>query len=102
VIFAAAAAVGAGLAVAADHAAGRAHIGHAAAAAAVLVPVSLYLVALWLVHQRHDSATGWRPYACPVLAVLLPAAIALPASIVVCGVALAALVAVASYSPTTR
>src|SRR6185295_8427658 len=50
VIFASAAAVGAGLAVVADHAAGRAHIGRAAAGTAVLVPVSLYLLALWLVH----------------------------------------------------
>ena len=66
VIFAAAAAVGAGLAVVADHAAGTAHIGRTAAGAAVVVPVSLYLLALWLVHLRHNRATGWRRYACPV------------------------------------
>jgi low temperature requirement protein LtrA len=100
VIFAAAAAVGAGLAVVADHAAGKAHIGRAAAAAAVVVPVSLYLLTLWLVHLRHDRPTGWRPYACPVLAALLPAAIALPAGIVVAGLALAALVALSEHART--
>jgi low temperature requirement protein LtrA len=100
VIFAAAAAVGAGLAVVADHAAGTAHIGRAAAGAAVVVPVSLYLLALWLVHLRHNRAIGWRRYACPVLAVVLPAAIVLPAGIVIVGVALAGLVAVASQPPT--
>jgi low temperature requirement protein LtrA len=102
VIFASAAAVGAGLAVVADHAAGRAHIGRAAAGAAVVVPVSLYLLALWLVHLRHDRATGWRRYACPVLAVVLPAAIGLPAGIVVAGLALAALVAVTSHAPAAE
>jgi low temperature requirement protein LtrA len=93
VIFAAAAAVGAGLAVVADQAAGRAHIGSAAAGAAVLVPVSLYLSALWLVHLRHDRTSGSRRYACPAVAVLLPGAILLPAGILVAGLALSALVA---------
>jgi low temperature requirement protein LtrA len=102
VIFAAAAAVGAGLAVAADHAAGRSHISQAAASAAVIVPVSLYLLALWAVHLRHDRATGWRRYACPALAALLPAAIALPAGIVVVGVALAALVVLSEHARTAR
>jgi low temperature requirement protein LtrA len=102
VIFAAAAAVGAGLAVVADHAAGKAHIGREAAAATVVVPVSLYLLALWAVHLRHDRARGWRRFACPVLAALLPAAIALPAGIVVVGLALAALVALSVHALTAR
>jgi low temperature requirement protein LtrA len=101
VIFAAAAAVGAGLAVVADHAAGQAHIGRAAAGAAVVVPVSLYLLALWLVHLRHDRATGWRRYACPAAAVVLPVAVFLPGAVVITGVALAGLVAVASLPPAS-
>jgi len=100
VIFASAAAVGAGLAVVADHAAGRAHIGRAAAGAAVLVPVSLYLLALWAVHLRHDRATGWRRYACPAAAVVLPAAVFLPGAVMIAGVALAGLVALASQPLT--
>lgn len=99
VIFASAAAVGAGLAVAADHAAGKAHISQAAASAAVVVPVSLYLLMLWLVHQRHDRATGWRRYACPAAAVLLPGVVVLPGAVVIAGIALAALVAASSGRP---
>ena len=101
-IFASAAAVGAGLAVVADHASGHAHVGRAAAGAAVVVPVSLYLLALWAVHLRHDRAAGWRRYACPALAALLPAAIALPSGIVVVGLALAALVALSEHARTAR
>lgn len=99
VIFASAAAVGAGLAVAADHAAGRAPISQAAASASVLVPVSLFLLALWAVHLRHDRKTGWRRYACPAAAAVLPTAALLPGAVVIAGVALAGLVAIASHRP---
>lgn len=51
-IFAAVAAVGAGLAVAIDHATDHAEIGPVAAGAAVAIPVALYLVALWFLHPR--------------------------------------------------
>jgi low temperature requirement protein LtrA len=101
VIFASAAAVGAGLAVAADDAAGSAHVGQSAASAAVVIPVSLYLLALWAVHLRHDRATGWRRYACPAVAVALPAVVFLPGAVVISGLALAGLVVVASHSPIT-
>ena len=51
-IFAAVAAVGAGLAVSIDHATDHAEIGLVGAGAAVAIPVALYLVALWLLHPR--------------------------------------------------
>jgi low temperature requirement protein LtrA len=100
VIFAAAAAVGAGLAVAADHAAGRSHISQSAASAAVLVPVAVYLAALWLVHLRHERSARPRSWLYPVQALLLLLAIPLPEAVVITGVALAALVAISSRPAT--
>jgi len=52
VIFAAAAAVGAGLAVAVDYSVHKAHISTAQAGAAVAVPVALYVLMTWLVRIR--------------------------------------------------
>ena len=49
-IFASAAAVGAGLAVAVDHATGKAAIGAVGTGAAVAVPVAIYLLGLWGLH----------------------------------------------------
>lgn len=51
-IFAAAAAVGAGLAVAVDHSVHEAHLEAAHAGAAVAVPVALYVLMTWLVRIR--------------------------------------------------
>ena len=53
-VFAAAAAVGAGLAVAVDQATHHAKVGAAGAGAAVAVPVAIYLVSLWLLHDRPE------------------------------------------------
>jgi low temperature requirement protein LtrA len=52
VIFGSAAAIGAGIEVAAEQAAGQSHIPALAAAFAVTAPAVLYLVAVWLVHIR--------------------------------------------------
>jgi len=54
VVFAAAAAVGAGLAVAVDQATGRAKVGEVAAGAALAVPVAVYLLCLWFLHNRPE------------------------------------------------
>ena len=53
-VFAAAAAVGAGLAVAVDLVTHRAHVGPVTAGAAVAVPVAIYLLCLWVLHHRPD------------------------------------------------
>jgi low temperature requirement protein LtrA len=53
-VFAAAAATGAGLAVAVDQAGGHAKIGGAAAGAAVAVPVAIYLLSLCVLHYRPE------------------------------------------------
>jgi low temperature requirement protein LtrA len=54
VVFAAAAAVGAGLAVNVDYATHHAKIGAAAAGAAVAIPVAIYLLCLWFLHDRPE------------------------------------------------
>jgi low temperature requirement protein LtrA len=69
VVFSAAAAVGAGLAVAIDHATAHTQIGAVAAGAAVAVPVAVYLLCLWFLHDRPDSRRS-RPLG-PVSAVLI-------------------------------
>ncbi|KDN85308.1 low temperature requirement protein A [Kitasatospora cheerisanensis] len=54
-IFASAAAVGAGLEVAVEHAVGAAHISDLAANAAVTVPTALFLFTVWALHSRHHK-----------------------------------------------
>ncbi|MFJ6797749.1 low temperature requirement protein A [Streptomyces sp. NPDC091268] len=52
-VFAAGAAIGAGIEVAVEHAVGKAHLSQVAANAAVTVPAALFLVMVWLLHSRH-------------------------------------------------
>ncbi|MEU3818847.1 low temperature requirement protein A [Streptomyces sp. NPDC030392] len=52
-IFSSAAAIGAGLEVAVEHAVGKAHISATAAAAAVTMPSALYLLLVWVLHARY-------------------------------------------------
>ncbi|MFD0315564.1 low temperature requirement protein A [Streptomyces flavalbus] len=52
-IFASAAAIGAGLEVAVEQAVGAAHISTLAAAAAVTLPTALYLLSVWALHARY-------------------------------------------------
>jgi low temperature requirement protein LtrA len=54
-VFGSAAAVGAGIVVAVDQATGHSAISSRAAAAAVTVPVALYLVTVWALHLRRDG-----------------------------------------------
>jgi low temperature requirement protein LtrA len=72
-VFAAAAAVGAGLAVTVDRAAGGAHVSARVAGFAVAVPVAGYLLAVWVLHQvpRDRDPTV---LAAPVAALLVLAA----------------------------
>jgi low temperature requirement protein LtrA len=73
VVFAAAAAVGAGLGVSVDHATHHAKIGAAAAGAAVAIPVAVYLTTLWYIHPRPEyrQTRAWGPVAA-VLILLTP------------------------------
>jgi low temperature requirement protein LtrA len=64
VVFAAAAAVGAGLAAAIDHAAGRAVLSATTAGAAVALPVAIYLGVLWALVGREGHTTV--PWMAPI------------------------------------
>ena len=68
-VFAAAAAVGAGLGVAVDAAGAHAAIGSVTAGMAVAVPVAIYLVCLWILHDRPEY--GWTRGLGPLAAVVV-------------------------------
>ncbi|MFD4575649.1 low temperature requirement protein A [Streptomyces sp. NPDC058417] len=52
-VFASAAAIGAGMEVAVEQAIGEAHLSTLSASAAVTLPTALYLLTVWLLHARH-------------------------------------------------
>jgi low temperature requirement protein LtrA len=68
-IFLSAAAVGAGLAAAVDAATAHAAIGTTGAGLAVAIPVSIYLTALWILHDRPNYQPTWWlvPVAVPLI-----------------------------------
>lgn len=70
-IFAAAAAVGAGLGVAVDHAMDHGEIGAWGAGAAVAVPVAIYLLGLWILHVPLREGEGGGAAFTPVAALLI-------------------------------
>jgi low temperature requirement protein LtrA len=70
-VFAAAAAVGAGLAVSVDHAAGRVEISDVAAGASVAIPAAVFLACLWLLHGRDEVSLSRQALAGLVVAGVL-------------------------------
>jgi low temperature requirement protein LtrA len=93
-LFAATAAVGAGIAVAADHARGHAHISRLAAGAAVAVPVALYLLSVWVCQIRLHARGRGPTVAFLVTTVLVLLAPLLPGALLVIGLLLSALATV--------
>ena len=91
-VFASAAAVGAGLAVAIDQARQQAAIGDVAAGSAVAVPIAVYLLSLWFLHDRpeYGAARSLGPVA--ALLVLLTPLTGQP--VLSAGMVLVALIAV--------
>jgi low temperature requirement protein LtrA len=69
VVFASAAAVGAGLAVSVDYVTHHAKISATAAGASVAIPVAIYVVCLWFLHDRPEYA--WTRALGPIAAVLV-------------------------------
>jgi low temperature requirement protein LtrA len=102
-IFASAAAVGAGLAVNVDHLTHHAAIGPRGAAAAFTIPVALFLVAVWALHVRPHHLGRWHGALVPAAAVLVLASTLTPEPVLVTGLVVAAMVAVTlvSLEPTT-
>ncbi|PRY40350.1 low temperature requirement protein A [Umezawaea tangerina] len=92
-VFASAAAVGAGLEVSVDYDTHATHLPSLAAAMTTTVPVAVYLLVVWFL-QVFPSARGTAKWAFPVGAALVLAASFGPAPIHVTAVLLAALVAV--------
>ncbi|MGW0766600.1 low temperature requirement protein A [Streptomyces sp. NPDC002676] len=70
-IFASAAAIGAGLEVAVEQAVGKAHISTLSASAAVTLPAALYLLTVWAVHSRHFKVGISQQLVLPVTALLV-------------------------------
>jgi low temperature requirement protein LtrA len=94
VVFASAAAVGAGIATAVDRASGHADLSDAGAALTVTVPVSVYLLSVWLLHVRYKSRGFVRVGAVPLgVAVILGSSV-LPAPVLVTGCVMVVLIVV--------
>ncbi|MFF1448683.1 low temperature requirement protein A [Streptomyces sp. NPDC058274] len=70
-IFASAAAIGAGLEVAVEQAVGKAHISTPAASAAVTLPTALYFLTVWVLHSRHFKVGITQQLVLPTAALLV-------------------------------
>jgi low temperature requirement protein LtrA len=102
-IFASAAAVGAGLGVNVDHLTHHAAIGPRGAAAAFTIPVALFVVAVWALQVRPHHLGRWHGALVPAAAVLVLASTLSPEPLLVTGLVVAAMIAVTlvSLEPTT-
>ena len=93
-VFGAAAATGAGLAVAVDEAAGQSSLGTWQSGAAITVPVAMYLLVVWLIHRGHKSAT-LHQYIAPAAAGLILLGTLSPQPVLCTGLVMTALVVTA-------
>jgi low temperature requirement protein LtrA len=91
-VFASAAAVGAGLGVAVDRAGPHASISPLTAGLAVATPVAIYLVCLWILHDRPEY--GWTRVLGPIAAVVVLSTALTAQPVLWTGVILATLVTV--------
>jgi low temperature requirement protein LtrA len=91
-IFASAAAVGAGLAVNVDYVTHHAAIGARGAAAAFTIPVALFLVAVWALQIRPLQLHHWHTSLVPASAALVLISTFGPESILVTGLLVAAMI----------
>jgi low temperature requirement protein LtrA len=101
-IFAAAAAEGAGLAVYADHITGRTGMSPLVAAAAVTIPAAIFLISVWAVHVRPHQTTRLEQLPFPAAGVLILTAALSPAPALAAGLVLAALVVVVTVADPAR
>jgi low temperature requirement protein LtrA len=93
-VFASAAAVGAGLAVNVDHVTSHAAVGARGAAAAFTIPVALFLLAVWALQLRPHHLGRWPSAVVPAAAALVLAATLSPEPVLVTGLLVAAMIAV--------
>jgi len=92
-VFASAAAVGAGLAVNVDHLTHHAAIGARGSAAAFTVPVALFLLAVWALQLRPHHLARWHSALAPATAVLVLAATLASEPVLVTGLLVATMIA---------
>lgn len=90
-VFGAVAATGAGLAIAVDRAAGVSTLPRWEAGAFTTVPVTIYVLAVWLIHRRHKSSR--HSFLTPVALVLVLGSTLTPQPVLITGLVLAALIA---------
>ena len=93
-VFASAAAVGAGLVVEVDHVTGHSDLTALESALAFTLPVSLFLLSVWAVHYRYKRATWVRSWAVPAAVALVVVSSATREPVLATGVVLVVLVAV--------
>jgi low temperature requirement protein LtrA len=101
VVFAAAGAVGGGLAVAMDHAAHNSHLSDVAAGYAVALPVALFLLSVWLLQIRPHQR-GLRALTGPAAVVFVLLVPFTPAPVVGVAIVLALAVLVTAVVPGRR
>jgi low temperature requirement protein LtrA len=97
-VFAAAAAVGAGLVVAVEAAVGHGELGSAARGAAISVPVAVFVLSLWALYVRAGDPPI-RKFGIPVTAALVLTASFTRMTVLVVGILLSALLVVKGRSP---
>ena len=100
-VFAAAAAVGAGMEVVVEHEIGHGAVSDLTAALAIAVPVAIYVVGVWALRVL-PNATGSVRIAYPVCALLILGLAAMGAPVPITAAALAALVAVLVLTYSSR
>jgi low temperature requirement protein LtrA len=93
-VFASAAAVGAGLAVNVDYLTHHAAVGPRTAAAAFTVPVALFLLAVWALQVRPHHLGHWHTSLVPATAVLVLAATLAPEPVLVTGLLVATMIGI--------
>ncbi|MFB4420334.1 low temperature requirement protein A [Streptomyces sp. QL37] len=92
-VFASAAAVGAGLAVNVGHTTGHGHLSGHAAAATFTVPVAVFITLVWLLHHRAEELRSRNDLIHPVAVLAVLGVTFAPAPVLTTGVIAAALVA---------
>ncbi|MEW6477257.1 MAG: low temperature requirement protein A [Actinomycetota bacterium] len=95
VVFASAAAAGAGLAVAVDQATHHSKLTDTQAGFAITVPVSIFLLAVWMLHYATKTPGPIKTYGVPVAVGLILSSSVTPQPVLATGLVVAALVAVA-------
>ena len=96
------AATGAGLVVAIEQVTGDASLSRFESGLAITLPVSVYLLMVWILHAPAKPPSAFRSYATPIAIVLILASTATPQPVLAAGVVTAALVGVAQWVRHSR